>query len=69
MDDAILHERLIEFGAEGKSWYDIIRFGKAFEMIPTLVGRENEYEGNILLLPVSPNTITKNPNIVQTPGF
>ncbi|MBW1947120.1 MAG: RagB/SusD family nutrient uptake outer membrane protein [Deltaproteobacteria bacterium] len=69
VDDAILHERLIEFGAEGKSWYDIIRFGKAFEMIPTLVGRENEYEGNILLLPVSPNTITKNPNIVQTPGF
>ena len=69
VDDAILHERLIEFGAEGKSWYDIIRFGKAFEMIPTLVGRENEYEGNILLLPVSPNTITKNPNIHQTPGF
>ena len=69
VDEAILHERLIEFGAEGKSWYDIIRFGKAFEMVPTLVGRENEYEGNILLLPVAPNTITKNPKIEQTPGF
>ena len=69
VDEFILHERLIEFGAEGKSWFDIIRFGKAFDMIPTLVGRESEYEGNILLMPVDPGTISKNPNIVQTPGF
>jgi starch-binding outer membrane protein, SusD/RagB family len=69
VDDAILHERLIEFGAEGKSWFDIIRFGKAFDIIPSLVGRENEYEGNILLFPVATGTISKNPNIEQTPGF
>ncbi|MCK5694490.1 MAG: RagB/SusD family nutrient uptake outer membrane protein [Bacteroidales bacterium] len=69
VDDAILHERLIEFGAEGKSWFDIIRFGKAFELIPSLVGRESDYQGNILLLPVNPATITKNPNITQTPGY
>ncbi len=68
-DDAILHERIIEFAAELKSWYDIIRFGKAFEIIPSLVGRENEYEGNILLLPIAPNTLMKNLNIKQTPGF
>jgi len=69
VDSVILHERLIEFGAEGKSWFDIVRFGKAFELIPTLVGRENDYAGNILLLPVDPATITRNPNIVQTPGY
>ena len=69
LDAVILHERLIEFGAEGKSWFDFIRFGKAFELIPSLVGRENDYEGNILLLPVNPATITKNPNITQTPGY
>jgi starch-binding outer membrane protein, SusD/RagB family len=68
-DDAILHERIIEFAAELKSWYDIIRFGKAFEIIPSLVGRENEYQGNILLLPIAPNTLMKNQNIQQTPGF
>jgi starch-binding outer membrane protein, SusD/RagB family len=68
-DNAILHERIIEFAAELKSWYDIIRFGKAFEIIPSLVGRENEYERNILLLPISPNTLMKNLNIKQTPGF
>jgi len=69
VDSVILHERLIEFGAEGKSWFDIVRFGKAFELIPTLVGRENDYEGSILLLPVNPATITKNPKITQTPGY
>ena len=69
VDAAILHERLIEFGSEGKSWFDIVRFGKAFELISTLVGRENEYSGNILLLPVNPNTITKNPSITQTLGY
>ncbi|MDZ7633451.1 MAG: RagB/SusD family nutrient uptake outer membrane protein [Bacteroidales bacterium] len=69
VDAAILHERLVEFGAEGKSWFDFIRFGKAFELIPTLVGRENDYQGNILLLPVHPSTLTNNINIVQTPGY
>ncbi len=69
VDETILHERLIEFAVEGKSWFDFIRFGKAFELIPTLVGRQNEYEGNILLLPISPNTLMKNPNIQQTPGY
>ncbi|MCU0457774.1 MAG: RagB/SusD family nutrient uptake outer membrane protein [Bacteroidales bacterium] len=69
VDSLILHERLIEFGAEGKSWFDIVRFGKAFELVPTLVGRENDYQGNILLMPVSPSTITNNPKVVQTPGY
>lgn len=69
IDDAILDERLIEFGAEGKSWFDILRFGKAFTRIPSLIGRENEKNGNILLFPISPETITRNPNITQTPGY
>jgi starch-binding outer membrane protein, SusD/RagB family len=69
VDEMILHERIIEFAAEGKSWFDIVRFGKAFEIIPTLVGRENDYNGNILVLPVHPNIITRNPNIIQTTGY
>lgn len=69
VDQAILTERLIEFGAEGKSWMDFVRFGKAFTLIPTLVGKENNNAGNILLLPVAISTLSKNPNIKQTPGF
>lgn len=69
VDDAILDERLIEFAAEGKSWMDYIRMGKAFERIPTLIGRDGEREGNILLFPIALSTIQRNPNITQTPGY
>lgn len=69
LEDSILHERIIEFAGEGKAWFDYIRFGKAFDDIPDLVGRENDKQGNILLLPVNVNTITLNKNIKQTPGY
>lgn len=69
VNEMILIERLIELAAEGKSWFDLIRMGKAFEWIPSLVGREGDNQGNILLFPLSPATITKNPSLQQTPGF
>lgn len=69
VDNAILDERMVEFGSEAKSWFDIIRFGKAFERIPSLVGRENDKQGNVLLFPIAPATISLNKNIVQTPGY
>ena len=65
--DAILNERLKEFAAEGKLWWDYIRFGVAFEMNSFLKGREGEL--NVLLWPVSSTSINKNPNITQTPGY
>lgn len=68
-DDAILDERLIEFAGEGKSWMDYIRFGKAFERIPSLIGREGDKEGNVLLFPIDPGTLMRNPNLDQTPGY
>lgn len=64
---AILNERLKEFAAEGKLWWDYIRFGVAFEKNSYLKGRENEL--NVLLWPVSSTSINKNPNITQTPGY
>lgn len=69
VDSLILRERIIEFAAEGKSWFDIIRFGKAFEMIPSLVGRENDNSGNVLLLPVDINILSRNLKLKQTEGF
>jgi len=69
VDAAILEERLIEFAAEGKSWLDIIRFGKAFEIITSLVGREGDNQGNILLFPVNQDVISRNTKIIQTPGY
>lgn len=67
IDDAILTERLKEFPAEGKLWWDYIRFGVAFEKNSYLNGRENEL--NVLLWPVSATSINRNPSLVQTPGY
>lgn len=67
LNEAILNERLKEFAAEGKLWWDYIRMGVAFQKAPYLIGRESEV--NILLWPVSATSINKNPNIIQTPGY
>lgn len=67
--DALLDERIIEFAGEGKSWFDMIRFGEVFKRVPTLVGRENDKKGNILLMPVFHETINRNSKIKQTPGY
>jgi starch-binding outer membrane protein, SusD/RagB family len=69
VDDAILNQRILEFVLEGKSWFDIRRFGKAFDMIPTLAGREAENNGNILLFPVAQDVINRNRSIIQTEGY
>ncbi|WP_257669264.1 RagB/SusD family nutrient uptake outer membrane protein [Parapedobacter tibetensis] len=67
IDREILNERKREFVAEGKIWWDLIRFGVVFDEVPSLVGRENEQ--NILLWPVHNTSINTNPNIIQTPGY
>ena len=67
--DALLDERIIEFAGECKSWFDMIRFGEVFERVSTLKGRENDKEGNILLMPVFHETINRNSKIIQTPGY
>ena len=66
-DEAILQERLFEFAFEGKRWWDLVRFGKAFEKVPTLKGKESQK--HLLLWPVSLQTISLNSKIEQTPGY
>jgi hypothetical protein len=56
-----------EFAAEGKTWWDFIRFGVVFTKVPGLTGREDEQ--NVLLWPVNSASINGNPNIKQTPGL
>ena len=67
LDQIILNERLKEFSAEGKSWWDLIRFGVVFDRVNTLQGRENEE--NILFWPVNSNSLNSNSNITQTSGY
>lgn len=64
----IVKERMKEFPAEGKLWWDFIRLGVVFDMNPYLAGRENDT--NILLWPLSDNSINDNPNLGgQTEGW
>lgn len=66
VDDAILLERGVEFAFEGKRWFDLVRFDKAYDIVPSLKGRENEQP---ILWPISIGTIALNPNLEQTPGY
>jgi len=66
-DEAILQERLLEFIFEGKRWWDLIRFGKAFEKVPSLQGREkDEY---LLLFPIPEVTLSLETKMEQNPGY
>ncbi len=66
VDEAILMERGIELAFEGKRWFDLVRFDKAYEIVPSLKGRENDQP---ILWPISINTISLNPQLQQTPGY
>lgn len=66
-DAIILDERCIELLFEGKRWWDILRFGKAFELVPVLRGFPGEdYR---LLYPISLNVLSLEPKVKQNPGY
>lgn len=65
-DNAILKERLFELAFEGKRWWDLVRFGKAFELVPALKGKSDP---NLLLFPIHIATLSGEPKIKQNPGY
>lgn len=67
LDSAILEERLFELAHEGKRWWDLVRFGKAFELVPSLQGQTPD--DCLLLWPISTTTITLNSQIEQNPCY
>lgn len=66
-DEAILQERLFELAFEGKRWWDLVRFDKAFELVPSLEGRSGD--SYLLLWPITLQTISLNSKIIQNPGY
>ncbi|MDP2336058.1 MAG: RagB/SusD family nutrient uptake outer membrane protein, partial [Bacteroidota bacterium] len=66
-DDLILKERLLETAFEGHYWWDLLRFGKAFELVPSLqsqVGKDY-----LLLFPIVQSTLSIEPKVKQNPGY
>lgn len=66
-DEEILKERLFEFAFEGKRWWDLLRFDKAFEIVPSL--QERPGDRHLELWPISLGTISLNSRIEQNPGY
>jgi starch-binding outer membrane protein, SusD/RagB family len=60
----IMDERVKEFTAECKLWWDMIRMGVVFDRVATLKGRESAK--NILLWPIHYDALNANPNLEQT---
>lgn len=66
-DQEILAERFRELMFEGKRWWDLIRFDKAFDLVPSLQDRKGQ--NHLLLFPIPISTISLNDRIVQNPGY
>lgn len=66
-DDFILKERLLELAFEGKRWWDLIRFDKAFDLVPSLKDRKGEEY--LLLFPISRSILTSEPKVTPNPGY
>jgi len=66
-DEVILQERLFEFLLEGKRWWDLIRFEKVFDMVPSLKDRVGQ--NHLLLFPIPEVTLALEPLVTQNSGY
>jgi hypothetical protein len=66
-DAVILKERLLEFAAEGKRWWDLVRFDKVFDFAPSYIGKSKD--PNVYLWPVGTAVISREPLIEENPGW
>lgn len=66
-DAEILKEWLLEKAFEGRYWWDVVRFGKAFEVVPSL--QDKVGQDHLLLFPIPQATLSIEPKVEQNPGY
>jgi hypothetical protein len=66
-DDAILKERLFELALEGKRWWDLVRFGKAYALVPSLLGKDAQT--HLMYWPIGIPVRTRERLVTETPGW
>lgn len=62
VESAILHERFIELSFEGYRWFDLVRTGKAIEVMEPINGLSDERN---LVWPIHEDALNRNPNLEQ----
>jgi len=77
--DAILHERRMELAYEGHRYFDLVRTGKAIEVLTKVLMTKVDYDTNIaisapipeeqLILPIPVGEIEKDRTLPQNPGY
>ena len=65
LESALLHERSIELSFEGHRWFDLVRTGKAVEVMGPINGLADEAN---FVWPIHEDALNRNPNLEQN-GF
>ena len=66
-DEVILEERLKEFSFECKRWFDLVRFDKVFDKVPSL--KDKKGQDYLKWFPISLGTISVEHLVEQNPGW
>jgi hypothetical protein len=78
VEKAVLDERQMELFAEGKRWYDLVRTGRAIEVMDPLIRkRQGQLRINQtgfddprkILWPISRDALNRNPLLIQNPPY